>query len=437
MNLRKLLGRQYSCIIISIFGLVAVHYLLLINVILWKYPVSLRQVSSDIIGSSWSNQFETFNFVPNQRSIRVKRDLFQVVNSEQTNTTADNDGAPSTDMGAVDFDTSIKDRDTSIKDGTDANNTAPSKDNDNGDTDTSVTNSNNDNSVTTTKDHDDASSDPTLLVLFSSWSHSKEKQDVHQTLLRLWASWSKSLVTPLVLTNDNNVKHNAMSAKWHILPLGEVNEKCRGPPILRGLFTDTIRVFDATFYGFANSDIIFGDGLIRTLRFLRTIYRSSQHPVLIIGRRYNYDFISNHVKLREPREVRTVANDGLLVNQSTDYYFTNAIFPWEKMPKVTIGRLYVARAIVTLAIKHKYDVIDATKTIESVHLTTEDGNQASQSSPGRYCNYFALKESKIRPSYQRFGHCECAKLETAYNKDGEIELRSRDPSDELCGASKK
>ena len=462
MNLRK--GHKRKCLIYILFGLAAVHYLLLSHLIFTKHRFSLTRRESDFTRASWNDRFETIHFHPKQRGVRDKRALFQIGSNRGMGT----DDISNTMLSTKDQD---NDFDASFKKATDVNSKPPSKDSKQYDFDTFIKNGNKPTTLNANAQYDfdtsmkisakennhktpknsletvddvvsDAkkekmSSDPTLLVLFSSWGYSKEKRNVHQTLLRLWASWPKSLVNPLVFTKDSKVRGMAIDAKWHVLPVGEINDNCKGPPVLRGLFTDTLRIYDTSFYGYANSDIIFGNGLIRTLRFLQKIYRSSKRPVLIIGRRYNYDFISNHVHLKNPSEVGGLATNGILVNQSTDYYITNAEFPWNEVPMVSVGRLFVARAVVTYAIKHKYDVIDATKTIESVHLTTSDGNYASHSTPGRFCNYFALKESKLRPSYLRFGHCECAKLETSFNSDGEIELRSRDPSVEMCGASKK
>ena len=465
MNLRK--GHKRKCLISILFGVAFVHYLLLSHLIFTKHRFSLTRRESDFKGASWKDRFETVHLHPEQRGIRDKRALFQIGSNKRVDTDDISNTMLSTNDQDNDFDVSFMKAtdvnsklpsknseqynfDTSVNKSIDDNEPKTFKANAQYDFDTSIKKSAEENNHKTPKDSletvddvgpdakkDKTSSEPTLLVLFSSWGYSKEKRNVHQTLLRLWASWSISLVNPLVFTKDSKVREMAIVAKWHVLPVGEINDNCKGPPVLRGLFTDTMRIYDTLFYGYANSDIIFGNGLIRTLRFLQKIYRSSKRPVLIIGRRYNYDFISNHVHLKDPSEVGGLATNGILVNQSTDYYITNVEFPWKELPMVSVGRLFVARAVVTYAIKHKYDVIDATKTIESVHLTTSDGNYASHSTPGRFCNYFALKESKLRPSYLRFGHCECAKLETSFNRDGEIELISRDPSVELCGASKK
>ena len=275
----------------------------------------------------------------------------------------------------------------------------------------------------------------TLIILFTSWGYSKEKLDVHKTLLRLWASWSYSSVQPVVLTNDVNISRMAVAANWSVLPVTKRMSMCKGPPVLRNLFFDTMEKYDALFYGFANADIIFGNGLVQTLKFLRNKYKWSNTPVLIVGRRYNYDFKSSHANLTGPSQVRRLMKQGKLVIRSTDYFFTNTNFPWKQIPMVTIGRPFVVRAVIGFAIKHHYDIIDATRTIESVHLTTADGIYASWNKPGVNCNKHLLIKGHHKLPLGA-GHCECAKLETVYNKMGHILLRSRPPSRTICGGLK-
>ena len=271
----------------------------------------------------------------------------------------------------------------------------------------------------------------TLIVLFSSWSYSAEKLKVHQALLRLWSSWLLSSVHPLMITDDTKARKMALASNWSVLPVTKKINACKGPPVLPNMFLDTMNVFEALFYGYANADIIFGDGLVQTLKFLRNIYRWSESPLLIVGRRYNFDFTHYSVQLNNSQQVKSLLKRGQLVIRSTDYFFTNKAFPWKQIPWVTIGRPFIVRAVIGYAIKHHFDIIDATKTIESVHLTTEDGIYASWNKPGKNCNrHLLIKQRQKLPL--GVGHCECAKLETARDNKGFIRLRSRKPSRKLC-----
>ena len=275
----------------------------------------------------------------------------------------------------------------------------------------------------------------TLIVLFTSWGYSEEKLSVHKTLLKLWASWSYSSVQPLVLTNDVNVSRMAVAANWGVLPVTKRLSSCKGPPILRNLFFDTMEKYDALFYGYANADIIFGNGLVQTLKFLRNKYIWSKTPLLIVGRRYNYDFLHTRDNITNPNQMHALMRRGKLVIRSTDYFFTNVNFPWNKVPMVSIGRPFVVRAVIGFAIKNHYTIIDATRTIESVHLTTADGIFASWNKPGVNCNKHLLIKGHHKLPLGA-GHCECAKMETVHDKNGHIRLRSRPPSRHLCGGLK-
>lgn len=270
-----------------------------------------------------------------------------------------------------------------------------------------------------------------LIVLFTSWGYSDEKLRVHETLLRLWASWLFSSVKPLVLTNDARVSSMATAANWSVLPVTTKISSCRGPPVLRNLFLDVMQEHEALFYGYSNADIIFGNGLVKTLKFLRNKYQWSNTPVLVVGRRYNYDFINSRIHLNDSSEVRRLLKFGQLVRRSTDYFFTNIHFPWKQVPMVSIGRPFVVRAVIGFAIKNHYDIIDATRTIESVHLTTADGILASWNKPGVDCNKHLLIKGHHKLPLG-VGHCECARLETVYDQRGHIKLRRRKPSRTIC-----
>ena len=271
----------------------------------------------------------------------------------------------------------------------------------------------------------------TLLLLFTSWAYSAEKLKVHETLLKLWSSWSFSSVRPLIMTNDDKAREMALASNWSALPITKKILACRGPPVLLNMFVDTMVKFDAFFYGYANADIVFGNGLVQTLKYLRRINHWEEKPLLVVGRRYNFDFSQSHIHLHNSTQVKGMLKNGRLVIRSTDYFFTNKAFPWKHIPMVSIGRPFVVRAVIAYAIKHHIDIIDATRTIESVHLTTEDGIYASWYKPGKNCNKNLLVKQRQRLPLG-VGHCECARLETVRDKKGFLRLRSRRPSRTLC-----
>ncbi|XP_045164919.2 uncharacterized protein LOC123528912 [Mercenaria mercenaria] len=271
-----------------------------------------------------------------------------------------------------------------------------------------------------------------LMVLFSSWVSSSEKAKVHSILRRLWNAWPS--IKPVVLTKDSVVQKECRNAGWGVQTVTDSDSRCYGPPVLSTMFTDVFKRHDAYFYGYSNADIIFGDGLEKTMSFLYNYFSPwKTKPVLVVGRRHNVNFVKYaNFTLNTPHDVDQLTKMGTLVIRSTDYFFTNRHFPWGKAPKVTIGRPFVVRAIIGWALQRGYYVIDATNTIQSVHLTTQDGVFASWHKKGVMCNQRVL--GALRWSIPvSIGHCECARLETFKGKNNTIKLRHRPPNRKLCG----
>lgn len=273
-------------------------------------------------------------------------------------------------------------------------------------------------------------SEKPLMVLFTSWEYSEEKEPVHEMLRKAWMFWP-SVFSAVVMTKDRLVQQQAKAAGWRYQTVTEVNKDCQGPPVLPTMFRDVMKKHDAFFYGYSNADIIFGDGLEKTMKHLYynlPIWKTQ--PVLVVGRRYNVKFKKEwRSTVTEPENISAITKNGTLVIRSTDYFFSNRHFPWGSAPKVSIGKVWVVRAIIGWALKKGYFVLDATRTIQAVHLTTDDGVFASWHKKGAMCNERVLSHWSV-PLY--IGHCECTKLETFFNRKGDIRIRSRAPNKLIC-----
>lgn len=270
-----------------------------------------------------------------------------------------------------------------------------------------------------------------LMVLFSSWIHSVEKYRVHSILRQNWKSWTS--IKPMVFTKDPKVRAECRKNGWLTRGISVVDRTCLGPPVLSAMFTDLYKTHDAYFYGYSNADIAFGDGLRETMEFLFYHFVPwKSKPILVVGRRYNVNFMKyQNESWNTPSDVKKMVKHGKLVIRSTDYFFTNKVFPWGQAPKVSIGRPFVVRAIIGWAIRRGYIVIDATRTIEAVHLTTHDGVFASWHVKGVRCNQHVLAAAHWTiPT--GLGHCECAKLETFRGNNGKIQMRHRPRSKTIC-----
>lgn len=271
-----------------------------------------------------------------------------------------------------------------------------------------------------------------LMLLFASWEYTEEKEPVHEMLRKAWSFWP-GLFKPLVMTRDKLVQQQARKAGWLFQTVSAIDKECHGPPILSTMFTDLYKRYDAYFYGYSNADIIFGDGLEKTMKFLYYYYPAwKTRPVLLVGRRHNIDFMKyTNVPLNSPENISAITKEGQLVIRSTDYFFTNKRFPWGMAPKVSIGKVWVVRAIIGWALRQGYVVIDTTRTVQAVHLTTHDGVFASWYKKGAMCNerVLAALNWSIPTSS---GHCECARLETYHTRTGQIRIRHRPPSKKIC-----
>ncbi|XP_060557217.1 uncharacterized protein LOC132717695, partial [Ruditapes philippinarum] len=101
-----------------------------------------------------------------------------------------------------------------------------------------------------------------LLTIFSTWTESEDRLHIYNNTLRNWASF-KPIFNPVLFTNDTTLAKHAQKYGWKVLPLIKVADN--GLPILKYMYIAAINAFSSTFYCYANSDILFEDGLVKTL----------------------------------------------------------------------------------------------------------------------------------------------------------------------------
>ena len=268
------------------------------------------------------------------------------------------------------------------------------------------------------------------LLLFSSWGKSAEKNSVINILLNLWNSWSPT-IKPLVFSSDNDVIVDAMTHGWPSLAETK-NPECMGPPLFPKMFIDAMQNYNSTFYGFANADIAFGKGLLQTISTLSKNKSLVDNPCLFIGKRTYFNFEKYGQLLRTPDEIRILMGLGEQIHWSSDYFITTKSFPWPEVIPLSVGRPLFCRWIIAYALQNNIPVIDTSKTIEALHLTTKDGNRSSWDKPGIHCN-----RNIIQYSYPKvemlLGRVECTEWET-YWHNGNINIRHRRVKENECPA---
>lgn len=280
-----------------------------------------------------------------------------------------------------------------------------------------------------------AGSSDISLLLFSSWTRrggTVSKGRVYRNIVRNWKSFLPQ-IQPLVFTSDNDVFVEAVENQWFALP-EKSNRKCFGPPLLPHMFVDAKAHVDNSFlYGFSNADILFSDNLIKTIKFLETSSDLRNKSFMVIGRRTNFDFHLHPEEFISKAEIDRIVSQKEQVQKSSDYFFTTADFPWNKVAPLSIGRPAFCRWVMSYAHKIGAIVIDASITISALHLTTEDGNRSSWhlSGNGVHCNEDVI-ESFPEKIILGLGWVECATYETYFDDSGEVKLRRRSVQDPEC-----
>ena len=270
------------------------------------------------------------------------------------------------------------------------------------------------------------------LLLFTTMYKSEEKVGVLDSLFNLWKSWSPA-IKPLVFTSDPEIETDATKHGWPWLPETK-NPDCYGPPLFPNMFIDAMDNYDASFYCYANSDIVFDNGLLQTIRAMAKNKTLLERPFVLVGKRIYFDFEKYGHLMKTADDVSYLANTGEEIHWSSDYWVTTKRFPWHEVLPISVGRPLFCRWIIAYAIENKITVIDTSQTIKAVHLTTQDGNRSSWVKPGNDCNARIIMYGEPQIKQMRLGLVECAELETYFDENGEIKIRSRLPDAKECPA---
>ena len=213
-----------------------------------------------------------------------------------------------------------------------------------------------------------------MLTMFTSFKNKKEKYQTYCNTLRNLALF-RPQIQPILFTyeTDERLIKLAKSLGWivaEIPRLGKIKL-----PIWKDMYFAAQNRSDSLFYSWFNGDILFDDGLIKTLTTIEQYLNQLNKP-LIVGRRVNFDLRDR--ELWNKSDVTEAAKKGQLhANIAIDYFIlARNQFIWDKVPDIVIGRSHYDVYLVYLAVKNKLSVVDATKTILALHQTGKDGNNA-------------------------------------------------------------
>lgn len=274
-----------------------------------------------------------------------------------------------------------------------------------------------------------------LLTLFTSAKIEENISYIHLNTLRNWEQFADD-VNLVFYGNDSDLdKVRRSTLWWHARPVPVYSPE--GLPILKHLFLDAISSFESDYYGYANSDIMFTDSLVKTLHVMSR-YNSKTRGLLITGQRTNVPitkYRKRNATIHTSKAVELIALESgcLFTPEALDYFITSPPgVDWQAVPDIMIGSPGYDNYLMARAIGRGYIVIDATGSILAVHQTDARGNFSGRRRKDGHPNYkFILDQS------WRMGMSVCAGYVTHTELSGNIFLAKRNVFFERCKTSSK
>ncbi len=220
----------------------------------------------------------------------------------------------------------------------------------------------------------------TVLTLFTTIRDSDVRRNIHNITLRNWASLRPALLPVLFLSSDTKLHWLRLASQlgWRVEKAPRLNS---GVPVLKDMFQIVLKKYPSPFVGFANADNIFGPSLIQTLKEVGTNNESLVHSrmSLLVGRRKN---IPENKVPKTGSSSQFVDGVGSTVKlfhgYAQDYFIVSGRrgLCWENIPDFVVGRVGYDNWLVVKAQRWNVSLIDATATINDVHLVGQDGEKS-------------------------------------------------------------
>ncbi len=262
-----------------------------------------------------------------------------------------------------------------------------------------------------------------LLLLFTTFSPKLSQWLIHYNTIKAWGML-RPFIQPILYYDEPLDPETANLLQRHGWWTAPVPKSYQQLPIVRYMFTDAIKSIPASFYGYANSDILFDESLFLTLWGLRT--NKSLGDFFLTGRRINFpmhieDVIGNLASVRRMASYNYV---DLFIKEALDYFIvTKNGFAWDDIPNFVIGKRGYDNYLMTHAIQFSPMVIDATNTILGVHQSVGSGDYASHVGYNSHLNMDMIPKNYSLD----IGKTDCAKWETLFNYATHRVILSRRP----------
>ncbi len=230
---------------------------------------------------------------------------------------------------------------------------------------------------TTNRENYLGNTDKPILTLFTTFKSNPPKEHVYKNTIRNWEHF-RSWVQPILFYSpgDTNLLEYALKHGWDTIEVPKLSKA--KVPVLRHMFLTARKKYKTAFYCYTNGDILFDDGLIKTLQALQP-HTDKMKQVLIVGRRTNFKLFPGQ-NLDSFKGIKDAAKRGKLFGTNAEDYFATTTYgyPWESIPDFVVGRVGYDNWLVVTAIVKRMVVIDTTNTILALHQTGSDGNFAGK-----------------------------------------------------------
>ncbi len=260
-----------------------------------------------------------------------------------------------------------------------------------------------------------------LLVLITTFNLKTAKMFILSNTIRTWGLLYP-MVQPVLFSNDVEESDWALLLKYHkwvVLPIPRYFE---GLPIVREMFLQVLQMYNADYYGFANSDIIFDESIVLTLCALK----HQKRDLFMTGRRLNY-VLKVEDTITSSKQIRTLAKRAsMFISNAADYFIsTRNGYPWKDMPDFVVGKRGYDNWLMMNALKYSAMTIDATNSVLCLHQTDEKGIKEGRQSSNKDVNMNLMKKHESLT----LGHTDCMRWETRLKQNNTIgiQLLKRDP----------
>lgn len=214
---------------------------------------------------------------------------------------------------------------------------------------------------------------PKLLTIFTTFKKDLLRENIQSHTIYNWAEYKDDIQPVLFSTFKSGILiDRARQNGWLVEDVPNTNDQ--GTPYWKDMYFRAYELSRSLFYAYCNGDILFNEGLVKTLKVVAERL-DENGSTLVIGIRTNV-----HINETDPtpfytsKDISQYANKhGIRYRADAEDYFIIGhpeMFPWHIIKDIVIGRPGYDNYIVGLANKSKkITVIDASSSVLAVHLS--------------------------------------------------------------------